>query len=239
MSRTCRRMQAGCRHIARSLTAVPWHHRLVPIPATWHRRSAHVAGALVREGLVGQVTVQSAAPEELFPFVNAFAAGDTTLSAAQVIDMLATFMKERRIDRIRQVCAERTFDVVPVIEGAPLSLEHSCAAAHLHTFLPPPDSIAAATRLTPDSCHKPDTKPNSARAVITMSHAVLLSHNCMKRVTQPFHALSLCLSVEQHPDQIPRQYAGTYDMGNVGAVARSCDGAHRPASPPLQCVFPE
>lgn len=63
---------------------------------------------------MSQLLAASGAPSGI---ENPFQIGDRTLTPERVIELLASFMTERRLGRIREVVSRRTRTVLPVIEG--------------------------------------------------------------------------------------------------------------------------
>lgn len=55
--------------------------------------------------------------ESLCPHSETFALGEDTVSAGRIIEVLGEIIQEERRDRIRSVVAERTYTIVPVLEG--------------------------------------------------------------------------------------------------------------------------
>lgn len=87
--------------------------------STW--RPGGVAKALVRSSQNEAGFITKAPPSELFPFMQPFVVDGQDMSVADVIEMCQALQTDERLDRILKVCAGRTFDVVPVIEGTPWS----------------------------------------------------------------------------------------------------------------------
>jgi hypothetical protein len=90
--------------------------------STWRptrATSCGVATALARSSRSEAEFISRAPPSELFPFMEPFVVDGQDISAADVIEMCQDLHTDERLDRISKVCAGRTFDVVPVIEGTP------------------------------------------------------------------------------------------------------------------------
>ena len=61
--------------------------------------------------------ITNAPVDRLFPFQEPFHLHGQDLTAEQIIDQLKPAMSETRVKRMQQVCAQRTFDIVPIMEG--------------------------------------------------------------------------------------------------------------------------
>jgi hypothetical protein len=61
--------------------------------------------------------VRIASPESLFPFKEGLVVDDVCLTADEVIEYLCALQSSARLRRVLEVCANRTFDLVPIIEG--------------------------------------------------------------------------------------------------------------------------
>lgn len=88
-----------------------------PPSAHQHRRT----GASVTKGLVRRDAESSMLrptdDASLFPFAEPFNVSGHDVSAEEVIESLSRVLESDRVQRVAEVCAQRTFDVVPVIEG--------------------------------------------------------------------------------------------------------------------------
>jgi hypothetical protein len=98
----------------RAIAQLPrFHHARI---CRCQRRSRSLSAAKVREQ--NEAEVISHAPEtDLFPYAEPFRVDGTELSAAKVIETLRRPLSDDRVYKILNVCAQRTFDVVPVVEG--------------------------------------------------------------------------------------------------------------------------
>ena len=73
--------------------------------------------ALIKRGCGEDGSISEAPPAAVFPFSEPFTFGDRSLSAAEVVEACQPLQSPERLQRMVQVSAGRTFDVVPVIEG--------------------------------------------------------------------------------------------------------------------------
>ena len=90
--------------------------RLQTTPTVYRSSSHCAAHALVPQGAAGGL-VSSAPDTELFPFAEPFNVDGRALSALEVLEVLRGALSDSRVDKMLQVCAQRTFDIVPVVEG--------------------------------------------------------------------------------------------------------------------------
>ena len=86
--------------------------------APQHRRT----GASVTKGLIRRDSeagmLRRADDASLFPFSEPFDVSGQEVSAEAVVEGLSHVLEPERVRRVTEVCAQRTFDVVPIIEGA-------------------------------------------------------------------------------------------------------------------------
>lgn len=98
---------------------IQWHKGCIWAP--WSRpehRSTHVHScrALSQKDR-DQGTVSRADETKLFPYCEPFNIAGSHLTASELIELLAPLASDTRVHKIREVAANRTFDVVPVVEG--------------------------------------------------------------------------------------------------------------------------
>jgi hypothetical protein len=86
------------------------------VPKRYKCASTHLARALVY-GQHELSVVQNASAESLFPYKEKFIVDGAHLSAEEVIEYLTPLQTPERIQRVLDVCANRTFDIAPIIEG--------------------------------------------------------------------------------------------------------------------------
>ena len=90
------------------------------VPPTLHhlsRRTLQVCCAVPDYKIARKTLQDAAAAGTRFPFRDGFELDKGwELDAATIIDTLGPLMSDDRIARIEQVCARRTFNVLPIIE---------------------------------------------------------------------------------------------------------------------------
>lgn len=98
-------------------TAVPAHLRLVYIPKNVRRQTLFSCHALPDYKIARKPLDKAVASGSRFPWRDSFELSkDTILDASTIMDTLKPLMTDERIARIEQVCAHRTFNVLPIVE---------------------------------------------------------------------------------------------------------------------------
>jgi hypothetical protein len=118
-------------------------------------RSICASHALMRGSAASDI-VSEAPAHEMFPYVEPFNVDGRRLSALEVLDALRGAISDVRVDTMLRVCSQRTFDIVPVVEGL-YDLGNIAAVSRSCDGAPcaPVDVSSDATCLSASLCNAP------------------------------------------------------------------------------------